>query len=187
MQKSLPPNKDSLFDVGSSGPIIGFIITTVVTALGLTMSIPSPPSENVGSLPPTLLFLFLFRFLDSFGFIPQPTDAKPLLLVHPVALAGWVGMVITMLNLLPAAMLDGGHVARSIVGERIRSVLTFLSILLLVLEGFWPMAVFVLFMSMYRHPGPLDDVSSLSTNRKLLTIFLIVIFVLCSFPLSTIF
>ena len=186
MQKSLPPNKDSLFDVGSSGPIVGFIIATIVTALGMTLSIPAPPSEELGILPPTLLWILLDRFLSNFGLMPQPPPGK-ILLVHPVALAGWVGMVITMLNLLPAAMLDGGHVARSLVGEKARRILTFLSILLLIVSGFWPMAIFVLFISMYRHPGPLDDVSSLSINRKLLTIVLVAIFVLCSFPLLPIF
>lgn len=182
MQKSLPPNRDSLFDVGSSGPIIGFAIAAVVTAFGLTLSIPSPPSEEVGTLQPTILFILLYRLLSSFGLIPQ-TSGEEVLLVHPVALAGWVGMIVTMLNLLPAAMLDGGHIARSLVGERTRSVLTFLSILLLIVEGFWPMAFFVFFMSMFKHPGPLDDVSGLSLGRKLLTIVLVVIFVLCSFPI----
>jgi len=186
MQKSLPPNKDSLFDVGSSGPIVGFIIATIVTALGMTLSIPAPPSEELGILPPTLLWVLLDRFLSNFGLMPQPPPGE-ILLVHPVALAGWVGMVVTMLNLLPAAMLDGGHVARSLVGEKTRRILTVLSILLLIVSGFWPMAFFVLFISMYRHPGPLDDVSSLSVNRKLLTIALVAIFVLCSFPLLPFF
>jgi len=86
--------------------------------------------------------------------------------------------------LLPAAMLDGGHVARCLAGEKTRTVLTILSVLLLALAGsgmFWPMAILVLFLSTYKHPGPLDDVSDLSTGRKLLTIMLIAIFVL-SFP-----
>jgi len=51
----------------------------------------------------------------------------------------------------------------------------------LVVEDFWPMAIFVLFISMYRHPGPLDDVSALSRRRKLLAIVLVVVFVLCSY------
>jgi membrane-associated protease RseP (regulator of RpoE activity) len=186
MQKSLPSNKDSLFDVGASGPIIGFVLATIVTALGLTLSVPSPPSEDVSALPLPFLFILIFRFLSSFSLIPQPPDGG-VLLVHPVALAGWVGMVVTMLNLLPAAMLDGGHVARSLVGEKARGILTLLSILLLVLEGFWPMAFFVIFMSMYRHPGSLDDVSGLSTSRKLLTLGLVAIFILCSFPILEIF
>jgi membrane-associated protease RseP (regulator of RpoE activity) len=113
--------------------------------------------------------------------VPSPAQGQ-LLFMHPVELAGWVGMVVTMLNLLPVAMLDGGHVARSLAGEKTRTVLTAFSILLLFLSGFWLMAVFVLFMAMQRHPGPLDDVSSLSISRKLLTILLITIFVL-SFPL----
>jgi membrane-associated protease RseP (regulator of RpoE activity) len=86
-----------------------------------------------------------------------------------------------MLNLLPAGQLDGGHAARSVLGERARTVLTVLSLLLLVIEGFWPMAFFVVLMSMYRHPGPLDDVSGLSNGRKLLAVMLVAIFILCSF------
>jgi heme/copper-type cytochrome/quinol oxidase subunit 2 len=78
-------------------------------------------------------------------------------------------------------MLDGGHVSRSILGDKARMVLTFLSILMLIAADFWPMAILVLFMSMYRHPGPLDDVSPLSTNRKLWAVGLVAVFVLCSF------
>jgi len=181
MQKSLPPNKDGLFDVGASGPIVGFILAVIVSIVGLFYSPKFPiPPEPMGFLPAPLIFHLFLSFV-----VKLPPDYYVLL--HPVAFAGWVGMIITMLNLLPAAMLDGGHVSRSLVGEKTRNVLTFLSILLLVVEGFWPMAFFVLFISMYKHPGPLDDVSSLSASRKLLTIVLIVIFVLCSFPILPIF
>lgn len=180
MQKSLPPNKDGLFDVGASGPVVGFILAVVVSIVGLLYSPKCPPPMPEGGLPAPLIFHLFLSFV-----VKLPPDYYVLL--HPVAFAGWVGMVVTMLNLLPAAMLDGGHVSRSLVGEKTRNVLTFLSILLLVVEGFWPMAFFVLFISMYKHPGPLDDVSSLSASRKLLTVVLIVIFVLCSFPILPIF
>jgi len=180
MQKSLPPNKDGLFDVGASGPIVGFILAVIVSIVGLLYSPIHPPPIPEGGLPAPLIFDLFLSFV-----VKLPPDYYVSL--HPVAFAGWVGMIITMLNLLPAAMLDGGHVARSLVGEKTRSILTFLSILLLVVEGFWPMAFFVLFISMYKHPGPLDDVSSLSASRKLLTIVLIVILVLCSFPILPIF
>jgi hypothetical protein len=180
-QKSLPANKDALFDIGSSGPIFGFIIATIVTAVGMTMAIPAA-LEGGTYLPTPLLSILLYELLFNFGMIP-PTPPEPQrLFMHPVELAGWVGMVVTMLNLLPAAMLDGGHVARSLAGEKTRSVLMVVSILLLIISGFWLMAVFVLFMAMQRHPGPLDDVSSLSTSRKLLTILLVAIFVLV-FPI----
>jgi len=182
MQKDLPANKDSLFDVGSSGPIAGFIIACVVTLIGLTMAIPAePPPEGYTILPTPLISILLGYLLQSFRLLPQPPPGQ-LLFMHPVEFAGWVGMVVTMLNLLPVAMLDGGHVARSLAGEKVRAALSIASIALLVWEGFWAMAIFVLFLAMQRHPGPLDDVSSLSRGRKLLTLVLILIFIL-AFPL----
>jgi len=178
-QKSLPSNKDVLFDIGSSGPILGFIIATIVTVVGMTMAIPAKtplPGEST-ILPMPLLSVLIYELLFNFGMIPSHSQGQSLFM-HPVELAGWVGMLVTMLNLLPAAMLDGGHVARSLAGEKTRTVLMVLSIVLLIISGFWLMAVLVLFMGMQRHPGPLDDVSSLSTGRKLLTILLVAIFVL---------
>jgi membrane-associated protease RseP (regulator of RpoE activity) len=174
MQKSLPPNRDSLFDIGSSGPIIGFILALIASIIGLMLSPTFPITQPINGLPAPLIFDLFAIFL-----VRLPADYY--ILLHPVAFAGWVGMIVTMLNILPAGMLDGGHVAKSLFGDRARTVLTLLSILLLVASGFWPMAFLVLFMSMHRHPGPLDDVSSLSTGRKLLAVGLVVIFVLCSF------
>ena len=176
MQKSLPPNRDALFDVGSSGPFIGFILALIASLVGLWLS----PFKLVtgtegGYLPSPLIFELFAMFLIK---IP----ANHYVLLHPVAFAGWVGMLVTMLNLLPAAMLDGGHTARAVFGEKVAGALTMLSIVYLVLSGFWPMAIFVLFISRSRHPGPLDEVSSLSTGRKILTIALVAILILCSFP-----
>jgi membrane-associated protease RseP (regulator of RpoE activity) len=181
-QKSLPANKDMLFDIGSSGPIFGFIVATIVTAVGMTMAIPAvPPPEGGTLLPMPLLSVLIYELFSSFGMMPSPAQGQNLFM-HPVELAGWFGMVVTMLNLLPAAMLDGGHIARSLAGEKTRSALMIVSILLLIISGFWLMAVFVLFISLQRHPGPLDDVSSLSARRKLLTVLLVAIFVLV-FPI----
>jgi len=181
MQKSLPPNKDALFDVGSSGPIVGFIIAAIVIAVGSTMAIPALEPEEYIILPTPLLSILIRGLLQNFGMMPSLLQGQ-LLFMHPVGFAGWVGMVITMLNLLPAAMLDGGHIARSLAGEKTRIALTAVSILLLILSDFWLMAIFVLFLATQKHPGPLDDVSNLSTGRKLLTVLLVAIFVL-SFPL----
>jgi membrane-associated protease RseP (regulator of RpoE activity) len=106
--------------------------------------------------------------------------------MHPIAYAGWAGMVVTMLNLLPAAMLDGGHVARSsTASDKQRFILTFASVAILLISGteFIIMAFLIIFMSMFKHPGPLDDVSSLSRKRKLLTVALVAVFIL-AFPLQ---
>jgi Zn-dependent protease len=177
-QKSLPANKDKLFDIGSSGPVLGFVIAILVSAVGMTMAIPavSPPGGGT-YLPMPLLSILIAELLHSLGAIPSAPLGQTLFM-HPVELAGWFGMVVTMLNLLPAAMLDGGHVARSLAGEKTRTVLLVVSIVLLIISGFWLMAILVLFLAMQRHPGPLDDVSSLSTSRKLFAVLLVVIFVL---------
>jgi membrane-associated protease RseP (regulator of RpoE activity) len=180
MQKSFPPNRDSLFDIGASGPVLSFVLSIVATAIGLLFSPVRFSSELLPSFQLPLLFGLLTEAIVA---VPLPPPGMPYAYVtlHPVAFAGWVGMLVTMLNLLPVATLDGGHVSRSLVGDKARTVLAFFSIFLLVIEGFWSMAIFVLFIGMYRHPGPLDDVSSLSTSRKLGAIGLIVVFVLCSF------
>ena len=180
MQKSLPPNRDALFDLGANGPISGFIITTIVSIVGLTMLVPSEPVQ-AGIIGTPLLWILIEQVLQSLNMIPQPPP-NGILLLHPFAFAGWVGIVVTMLNLLPAGMLDGGHITRALTRERFRFVLGILSVFYLFIIEVYVMAILVLFMTMYRHPGPLDDVSSLSTSRKLITIVLVAIFILCTPP-----
>ena len=185
MQKSLPRNRDALFDVGANGPIAGFIVALILSAIGLMVLIPSsiPPTGDPLDLMPTS-WILLARVLSGLNLLPQAPPNGSLLL-HPITWAGWAGMVVTMLNLLPAAMLDGGHVARStLTGNKTRLVLTFASVALLLLVGteFVIMAFLIVFMSMFKHPGPLDDVSSLSRNRKLLTVAIVAVFIL-AFPI----
>jgi len=184
MQRSQPRNRDTLFDVGANGPIAGFFVAVVFSAIGLLLLIPSPisPEEGTLGLMP-LSWILLVRFFTSLNLFPQ-APAGGALLLHPVTWAGWTGIIVTMINLLPAAMLDGGHVARStLANEKARLVLTFSSVALLLFVGteFMIMAFLIVFMSMFKHPGPLDDVSGLSRSRKLLSLVLIVVFVL-AFP-----
>ncbi|MBS7615807.1 site-2 protease family protein [Candidatus Bathyarchaeota archaeon] len=180
LQKSLPPNKDVLFDIGLSGPIVSFIMAVIATAIGSTMAVNAPLVEGATSLPTPLIAILIWRLFLNVGLIQIPSSGQ--LYMHPVEFAGWVGLLVTALNLLPVAMLDGGHIARAIVGDKVRTILAMISILLLIVGGFWLMAVFILLLSMQRHPGPLDDVSTLSFGRKLLAAALVVVFVL-SFPL----
>lgn len=187
MQKSLPRNKDALFDVGADGPIAGFIIAVVVSIIGLTLLIPAPSVPNTSSIGEPIMWKILELFLRSVNMFPKAPPGYVLFL-HPVAFAGWVGMLVTTLNLLPVAMLDGGHVARSVLGENrgLRLALAAVSIGYLVVEGLIPMALLVALMLSFRHPGPLDDVSSLSRGRKLVALGLVAIFILCAVPFTPI-
>jgi membrane-associated protease RseP (regulator of RpoE activity) len=184
MQKSLPPNRDALFDVGASGPAAGFIVALIFSAVGLTLSIPAQLDAGSASIIP-IGWILLMNGLSGLNLMPIPVAPNNGWFMHPIALAGWAGMIVTMLNLLPAAMLDGGHVSRSIISNnKYRYIFTFISVAILLLSGtgFFFMAILILFMSLFKHPGPLDDVSGLSRNRKLATALLVVCFVF-SFPI----
>ncbi|MCL6578884.1 MAG: site-2 protease family protein [Candidatus Bathyarchaeota archaeon] len=179
MQKSLPRNRDALFDIGASGPLIGFVITVIVTFVGLVLSpvVYRLPEGPFGSFP--ILFELVGTALSFLGVYGRGN----IILIHPVAFAGFIGMIVTMLNLLPAGMLDGGHVATSIFGGKMRGILNVVAIVFLVIYGYYPMAFFVLFLSLFRHPGPLDDVSSLSKTRKYVIPVLFIVFILCGITL----
>jgi membrane-associated protease RseP (regulator of RpoE activity) len=184
MQKSLPRNRDALFDVGASGPSAGFVVALAFSVAGLMLSIPAQLEASNASLVP-LGWIPLVECLSSLNLMPIPVAPNNGWYMHPIAYAGWVGMLVTMLNLLPAAMLDGGHVTRSVINnDKIRMVFTFASVatLLLAGEGFFFMAFLVLFMSAFKHPGPLDDVSGLSRKRKLAIAALVACFIF-SFPI----
>jgi len=179
-QKSLPPNKDALFDVGFAGPVTGFIVSIIVTFIGVQLSIVTNVlPENAREISVPLLFEFIIMFFP-------PSGTGRWILFHPVAFAGLVGMIVTMLNLVPVGMFDGGHVARSLVGERAHRILSYLGIVLLAII-WYPMAFLALFFSFFRHPGPLDDVSQPTTLRKLATLALVAIFILSVVPIYSLF
>jgi hypothetical protein len=169
-QKSLPPNRDALFDLGFTGPITGFIIAVIVTFIGIQLSTYVPLDPAAGLLPVPLLFRFIVTLFP-------PSGTGDVIQLHPVAFAGWVGMVVTMLNLVPSGMFDGGHVARSITGERAHKILSYLGIALLAIV-WWPMAILAFFFSAAKHPGPLDDVSNLTVSRKVGAVVLVIVFIL---------
>ncbi len=186
-QKSLPPNRDALFDIGSAGPITGFIVSVIVILIGFQLSVrisEVPPNAVPWPYPNPILFEWLFRFAVTFFPLSGTGD---LILVHPVVFAGWVGMIITVLNLIPVGMFDGGHIARTFLGNRKRSIISYLAIITFLILGFliWEAfiiwAIIAIVFSSMRHPGPLDDTSKVTTWRKLATLGTAAIFFL-SFP-----
>lgn len=178
-QRSLAPNKDALFDLGMSGPVAGFLVAMAVTVVGSRLSLLIPWE----AVPPEAQFLQIPMLFELIVRMFPPRGAGEVIWLHPVAFAGWVGMLVTMLNLVPAGMLDGGHATRGLLGRNARTVLSFAAILVLIFLGHYLMAMVAFFLSLQRHPGPLDDVSKLTTSRKLATVGLVLIFVLCAVPI----
>jgi len=184
-QKSLAPNRDALFDLGSSGPIIGFILAVVVSAIGIPMSTVRIVQEMpLGIIQPPILFDFLVNNLLKF---PAVSSSDILLIeLHPVAYAGYIGMIVTMLNLMPVGQLDGGHVAHVLLEERARTIVAIVAIVSLLFVA-WPMALLAYFLSRVRHPDALDAVSPVSRSRRYASIALIVVFVLSVAPVASLF
>lgn len=178
-QKSLPPNKDALFDIGFTGPITGFIISVIVTIIGVQISVVVPPDPSINMIPINEVYPLIYRWI--FQFFPPSTSG--VITQHPVAFAGWVGMIVTMLNLVPSGMFDGGHVARSLMNSKQHQIVSYAGIILLAII-WWPMAIVALFFSAAKHPGPLDDVSKLTLKRKIGAIVLVVVFILSVVPMG---
>jgi membrane-associated protease RseP (regulator of RpoE activity) len=180
-QKALPPNKDSLFDIGFTGPITGFIMAIIILIIGMQLPFqvaqdPSLVGQQISDLYPLMYRAIVWVF-------PPNVPAGVTLLPNSLVFAGWVGMVVTMLNLVPSGMFDGGHVARSVMGSKWHQIISYAGIILLALIGWWTMAVLALFFSASRHPGPLDDVSKLTTRRKIGASVLLAVFILSVVPI----
>jgi len=176
--KTRPYDRNALFDVGAAGPISGFIALIPLTILGIYWSFPLAV-ENMQEfmvLPSPILFNWLS---ESIANIPQGGD----LLLHPLALAGWVGMIITTLNLLPVAMLDGGHISRALFGSKFHWLISFVGVGITFLLGYWLFGVLILLFAMRRHPGPTDDLIPLSKARKLLSLGLLGVLLICAAPI----
>ncbi len=176
------PSRTALFDVGIAGPLVGLLVSIAVTVVGLNLEAPAvtPLSNTVMftlGLPP--LFVLIQNLV---GFTGDN--------LHPVAFAGWVGMFVTLLNLLPAGQLDGGHVLRAMLGKKAESI-SYLMPRILFLIGiyviywlredgfiwiFW--ALFLWAFAAVGHPSPLQDVE-LDRKRILLGIFMFILGLLC--------
>lgn len=165
-----PANRDSLFDLGISGPISGLVITIVV-AIGGALTTASVPLDQLnsqvgsGQMQPvpsldTLTSFLLGNFASN--------DPNSGLILSPLIFASSLGFLITFINLMPAWQLDGGHVARAMLSTKKHRILTIISVIILALIGFWLMAILILMLSS-RNPEmrPLDDVSPLSLRRKI--------------------
>jgi membrane-associated protease RseP (regulator of RpoE activity) len=109
-------SRDALMEVGAAGPIAGVIVAIPVLIIGLRLS-PVLPLSPPAILEGQSLLYMLLKWVAA-GPIPPGHDV----FLHPVAWAGWVGLLLTMINLLPVGQLDGGHVMYALFGPRHGSI-----------------------------------------------------------------
>lgn len=105
--------------------------------------------------------------------------------LHPIAFAGWVGCLVTSLNLFPVSQLDGGHALRALVSSEKHRIIGFAAIIVMFLLGYFLMAILVLVLSQGGvHPGPLNDTVPISASRKAAFVLAMIILVLAIPPLG---
>jgi len=180
--KSPIVTRKALIDIGASGPIAGFIVSIVSTIAGLGMSEVVSIEHTKGSLGlgDSILFSFLSRLI--LGATPAEHD----ILLNPVAFAGWIGLFVTSINLIPVGQLDGGHIAYALLGERqIRLsfvLVIFMGLLgLLLWEGWFVWAVLLLILGL-RHPPVIYWEVPLDSKRRFVGVLACLIFILTFIP-----
>lgn len=175
------PNRRALFDIGASGPWAGFVVALLASAIGLSRSTVTtlPPGPHSWELGDSLLFTLLTRLV---------LRADPAhVILHDVAFAGWVGLFVTSLNLLPAGQLDGGHVLYAAAGRRTNALpgILFGFLVWLGFRGqpvwfFW--GAVVALMMLLGHPPTEDDPRPLGAPRLFATVGTLALFVLTFVP-----
>jgi len=174
-------SKRSLFDVGLAGPLAGFLVALPVIALGIARSrVVEQGALATGlTLGEPLVFKLFSRLL--LGELPAHKD----LLVHPMAFAGWFGLLATAFNLFPIGQLDGGHILYALLGRKAYYA-GVASIVVLVLLGifFWQGWLFWALIATLvglRHPPIFED-ERLDRRRMALAAAALLIFILCFTP-----
>ena len=180
------PNRKALFDVGVAGPLAGLFFTIPEIIIGLKLS----PVIKVSDLPTNVIYYnlgesVLFSQLAKFviGDLPAGYD----IVLHPMAFAGWAGLFVTALNLLPIGQLDGGHVLYAIFGQNSKNiykiVLGVFVIICAVWYPGWLLLIILLIWFGYRHPPPIDDYTPLDKKRRILGYIVFVIFIISFTPI----
>ena len=180
--KSPVTTRKALLDIGISGPLAGFIVSVIVSVIGLYLSrvIPVQETKDALSLGDSLLFSTLSQLILDY----QPGSEDVLL--HPVAFAGWIGFFVTSLNLLPIGQLDGGHIAYALFGER-HAYLSKVLIPVLFLLGIflwegWALWAIVLLLLGLRHPPIFYSEIPLDGTRRFLGWLGFFIFIITFIP-----
>ncbi|MBN1572871.1 MAG: site-2 protease family protein [Deltaproteobacteria bacterium] len=177
--------KNTLFDIGAAGPIAGLVVAIPVVVLGLAKSkfvdIPAGGSDEIG-----LIFGDSILFSVISKAVLGKTPEGQYIWLHPIGFAGWVGFLVTALNLMPIGQLDGGHIAYAVFGRRQRYVARgFLLVLIFMGVVFYPgwlIWAILLILIGIDHPPIMDGDIPLDKKRVAVGILTFLIFILTFIP-----
>ncbi|MFQ6070489.1 MAG: site-2 protease family protein [Candidatus Aminicenantales bacterium] len=180
--KSPITRKQHLFDIGIAGPLTGFILSFPALAYGLSLSKVVPPLPEGGAImfgEPLLLKILGTLVIKD---IPSGYDV----LIHPIAFAGWVGILVTSFNLFPVGQLDGGHISYALFGQKsglaARVFLYLFFFMGVVFWVGWFIWAFIILVLGMKHPRIIDEATPLSPRRKIMAFVALLIFILSFIP-----
>jgi membrane-associated protease RseP (regulator of RpoE activity) len=205
IMRGTPKNKRVLFDIGVAGPIAGLIVAIPVLFYGLSLSTLGTIDPNPNGFIEGNSLIYLFAKFVTFGkLLPAPLEPQGILywlqyfftggpvpfggtdvFIHPVAFAGWAGILVTALNLIPAGTLDGGHVIYGLFGDKSRKAFPYIIGLLVIFGFFWSgwwLWAALLFWLGRVHAQPLDQITTLDPTRRLIAYSMIIVFLLVFTP-----
>lgn len=187
--KAMPRTRRVMFDIGAAGPWAGVLLAIPAVIVGLWLSDVTPLDKSAGGLElgNSLLFLALSRLV--LGVNPSMVNVN----LHPIAFAGWIGLLVTSLNLLPVGQLDGGHVVYALFPRRHRTISTLFivsCVLMLVVPlalgrspwwgwGFWAVILIALGLG---HPSTVDRDTPLNPRRALAAWLTVALFIVTFSP-----
>jgi membrane-associated protease RseP (regulator of RpoE activity) len=181
--ESTVSSRKALFDTGIAGPLTSLLLSIPAIIIGLKLSKVVPVShikEGVLRLADPLLFSFIQRLV--LGEISENYE----IYLHPIGFAGWVGLFVTSLNLLPIGQLDGGHIAYGLFGRRSRAIFLIAIAVMAFITVFynpgWFLLLILIILFGFRHPPPIDDITPLDWKRKLMGGVVFVAFLLSFTP-----
>jgi membrane-associated protease RseP (regulator of RpoE activity) len=180
-----PRNRRHLLAIAAAGPLAGLAVAIPVLLIGLSLSRVEPlPAAGEFMMEGNSLLYAGLKFMVFGQWLPaNGVDV----MIHPVAFAGWAGLLVTGLNLIPAGQLDGGHIVYALLGERrariiLWVVLAVLAALALLWQG-WFLWVALIFIFGRMRVAPLDDVTPLTTGQRALALLMLAIFILIFAPI----
>lgn len=173
----------ALFDVGASGPLVGFAVALPALVYGVLHAKVIPALGSDGSSDLVFGVPLVLRLVAA---VLQPNAHVTDLLLHPVGRAAWVGLFATALNLLPVGQLDGGHILRSVSPRAHRLVSLLLPLVLVGLGvymwGGWLIWAMILLGLRFFRTAPIYDPTPLDPNRRLAAVVALLVFALCFMP-----
>ncbi len=193
--RSPMPNNNSMIQLGASGPLCGFLVAVPLFIIGIKLSYVVP--ETLPVIGEGAIIYFGQSLLT--GFLAETLVHVPkgcVISLHPLAIAAWAALLVTSVNLIPIGQLDGGHIARAILGERLHRIVSYALIGTMAVMGFpyhnplfvwegWLFWALILYFVIMRagSGGSMNELGSISRFSKLLAFSALIVFILTVIPI----